>query len=132
MTLQEFIKKHMVDSAISTKVPENPNMADHKDMDHWFVRIKTKAGTNMSLYFSKGFGHNGKAPNVAEVLESLTMDASSVHGHDFETWARDLGYDTDSRKAEKIYKACQKLRDKMLRFLGAEAYIQLTDGTVEF
>lgn len=47
------------------------------------------------------------APNLAEVLNSLLSDGTAFfNGETFEEWAGNYGYDTDSRKAEAIFKAC--------------------------
>jgi hypothetical protein len=37
-------------------------------------------------------------------------------------WAGEYGYDTDSRKAEKTFRACQRQRAKLFAFLGPELY----------
>lgn len=60
-----------------------------------------------------------REPTAADVLSSLLLDATSVeNAGSFEEWARDLGYDPDSRKAEKIYRACERTVPKLRRFLG--------------
>jgi hypothetical protein len=52
------------------------------------------------------------------VLEALLSDAS-VAGYDqFEEWAADLGYDPDSRKAEKVYQACVEQTAQLRQLLG--------------
>jgi len=38
----------------------------------------------------------------------------------FEDWAGDYGYDPDSRKAEKVYRACQKLCSDLVGLLGKD------------
>jgi hypothetical protein len=60
-------------------------------------------------------------PTIEEVLESMQMD---VNGEldDFESWAGDYGYDTDSRKAEKIFQACQREKKQLRAFLGRELF----------
>lgn len=55
-------------------------------------------------------------PPAAGVLHSLILDSSAI-GQSFESWASDYGYDTDSRKAEEIYRACQRNTDKLQRIL---------------
>jgi hypothetical protein len=39
---------------------------------------------------------------------------------DFEEWARDLGFDPDSRKAEGMYKAVQASTAKLSKLLGED------------
>ena len=43
----------------------------------------------------------------AEVLGTICRDAVSAEGQSFEQWASDFGYDTNSRKAEAVFKECQ-------------------------
>jgi hypothetical protein len=45
-----------------------------------------------------------KAPKIPEVLYSLQSDASVPDS--FDHFCEEFGYDTDSRKAEKIHQAC--------------------------
>jgi hypothetical protein len=47
-------------------------------------------------------------PDLADVVYNLLIDASVLDYSDFEDWARDFGYDVDSRSAEKIYRDCVK------------------------
>lgn len=47
------------------------------------------------------------APHAADILHSIVLDVSSAQ-ESFEDWAIECGYDTDSRKAEEIYRACVK------------------------
>lgn len=56
-------------------------------------------------------------PNAHDVLESLLSDASSAD-QSFEDWCGDYGYDTDSRKAERMYRAVVAQTAKLRRFLG--------------
>lgn len=54
------------------------------------------------------------APPAASVLYSLILDSSAV-GQSFESWCADYGYNSDSRKAEATYRACQENADKLAR-----------------
>lgn len=80
---------------------------------------------SFGLYFSQGSGHTVD-PTLADVLDCLASDAS---GHDnansFEDWASDYGYDTDSRKAEKTWRAIQRSSEQLKRTLGESAYEEL-------
>lgn len=57
------------------------------------------------------------APCAADVLCSLIHDSSAV-GQSFESWCEEFGYNSDSRKAERLYHACQENADKLVRVLG--------------
>jgi hypothetical protein len=48
-------------------------------------------------------------PDLADVVYSLVSDASVLDYPDFDTWASDVGYDVDSRSAEKTYQECLKI-----------------------
>lgn len=54
----------------------------------------------------------------AEVLDCLLSDADCTD-EPFEEWARNYGYDEDSRKAEAIFHACRETAAKLRRWLGA-------------
>ncbi len=61
------------------------------------------------------------APHSDGVLDSLAMSMRSVcDGESFEDWAGNLGYDTDSRKAEATYNACMEEGRNLLGFLGLD------------
>jgi len=52
-----------------------------------------------------------------EAIECILSDALSGF-EAFDDFCDSLGYDTDSRKAEGTWKACQKSRDKVMRLTG--------------
>jgi hypothetical protein len=51
-------------------------------------------------------------------MQSLVRDADALHSAGFDDWAADYGYDTDSRKAESIYRACLEIGQKLRAGLG--------------
>ena len=62
--------------------------------------------------FFQGLGHRTKrgkpvAPTAASVLYCLLSDSEAA-GETFEDWCLNYGYDSDSRKAERIYFQCQQ------------------------
>ncbi len=72
--------------------------------------------------FSKGFGHHGQVPTAAEVLNCLASDASSVEGNSFDTWANEMGFDEDSRKAQRTYNTIVRQMRSLGRILGSDLY----------
>ena len=124
-TLDQFIVDHELTMSYGF-AESNPNMDDSQGMDHWRVNIRSlQRSTTMDVVFSKGSAHNGEPPTLAEVLDCLASDASSFAGADFEDWCAELGFDTDSRRAERIYKATERQSDDLLELLGNEAYADL-------
>lgn len=67
-------------------------------------------------------------PDALDVLYSLAMDASVLDAGGFENWASDFGYDTDSRKAESVYRACLDIALKLRAALGDEGLNNLRNA----
>tara|TARA_R110000796_G_scaffold242533_3_gene364638 strand:+ start:809 stop:1477 length:669 start_codon:yes stop_codon:yes gene_type:complete len=64
-------------------------------------------------------------PNAVDVLYSLVMDSAVLDSGGFEDWAADYGYDSDSRAAETIFKACIDLALKMRAAFGPDGMAEL-------
>jgi hypothetical protein len=129
----------------------NPNMQDAENMDHWKCVLEIKAlkegfdtwhgykgklgacqysTRRMTVYFSMGYGHKGAKPKAEDVLDCLASDAGSIeNGSGFEDWCSYLGYETDSRKAEKIFKTCEHQAKRLNAFLGSDLYEQILWNT---
>lgn len=62
-----------------------------------------------------------REPTAADVLGCLLSDAAGIVDSDgFEDWAADCGYDPDSRKAHRIWQACEAQTQRLRRFLGED------------
>ncbi|TIW00620.1 MAG: hypothetical protein E5V77_09360 [Mesorhizobium sp.] len=73
------------------------------------------------MYGSDGTRNTRKpipAPSIGDVLQSLARDSDVLDAGGFESWAADYGYDTDSRAAESIYRACLEIAMKLRAGLG--------------
>lgn len=115
MTMQQFIEQHTI-TLTATRTDRNPDMSDFEG-DHWKVTLK-RPGHRMTLVFSKGYGHQGGAPTVIEVLECLQSDARGAEEcASFEDFCDYFGYDNDSRRAEKTYKDFKRQAAKLRTFL---------------
>lgn len=96
-------------------IPEVPRCAKGNNYD--MVQARAEAAEK-GIYYSKKQDHcswGGKkipAPSAADVLYSLVLDADATQ-YDFEEWASNFGYDTDSRKAEQLYNDCRKIASEM-------------------
>lgn len=73
-------------------------------------------GRQYTFDFWMGEAHT-KEPDAEGCLECLLSDAQSGM-EDFDTFCSEMGYDEDSRKAERIWKACRKTTEGMKRLLG--------------
>ena len=123
-TYKELIEEHEI-TMECTHHYENPNMPDSNNMDHWLCEI-SKGDEVMETYFSMGMGHNGNEPDLETVLDCLSSDSSMVENAEnddgFEGWANELGFDTDSRKAEKTYNVSVKQAEEFCLLLGVKLY----------
>jgi len=93
------------------------NETDKQPMHHWRVTLRFE-GRRTTVDFWQGLGHSAE-PTAADVLSSLVLDASSYeNAGSFEAFVADLGYDEDSRAAERVYKACGKMAPRVRKLLG--------------
>lgn len=88
-----------------------------RDARGWTVCLKYK-GRVLTVDFWQGTGCEGD-PTASGVLSCLLSDASSAD-QPFADWAADCGYSNDSIKALAMFKACQKTRNDLKRFLAAD------------
>lgn len=138
-TLQQFIDKHAL-KFTAEWVSRRPDGLMPESASHYKCKISASRLTTigkaskvtrkaMTVYFSMGAAHTGE-PTLAQVLECLASDASTYeNANGFEEWARDLGYDEDSRKAEGIWKAVQRGSKRLQDVLGNVAYQELLWNT---
>lgn len=97
-----------------------PTNENFKNSDGWTCTIEYN-GNEMTVPFYKGSGHYGAEPELEEVLNCLFQDAYSViNARDFEDWANEFGYDTDSRQAENTYNECIKIANQLNELFGSE------------
>lgn len=133
MTIQEFIKFHDITMDVKPLCERTdrvePRSEEDRDWDrrasHWSVTIWCR-GKKLTTNYSMGAAHKGE-PDLASVLDSLRSD-SDADGQTFEDWASNLGWDTDSRKAEACFKACKKTAVGLRRVLGNPAFHTLLEG----
>jgi hypothetical protein len=86
------------------------------DASHFRVNIKQGAEV-MTITYSMGSAHTGM-PKETDVFHCLLQDTSDIEDS-FEDWAENLGYDTDSRKAEKSYNACKATFEGLQRLFSS-------------
>jgi hypothetical protein len=125
MTIQEFIDAHNITFTFAP-TDSNPDMDDFQG-DHYICGFY-RGDDLFTLHFSKGLGHEGTPPTPTEVMECLQMDANLLEGtRDFNDFCDDLGYDNDSREAERVYEACKAQTARLQAFLGDELFEALLE-----
>ncbi len=65
------------------------------------------------------------APKADDVLQSLFRDADAIDYPEFEQWADDCGFDSDSRTGEAIYRQCLKIALALRASVGEKAFVSL-------
>jgi hypothetical protein len=122
ITIADFIEAHGL-TLVATETDTNPNM-DPKDWpgaSHWYCQILSTVGGKVPAffaYFSQGSAHKGP-PDLATLLECLASDARTIFdAQTFEEWADELGYDQDSRSAERTYNTTRAQTARLREFLG--------------
>lgn len=71
-------------------------------------------------------------PNPADVLYCLIMDSAVLDFSGFEEWAGDFGFDTDSVRANKIYRACLETALQMRAGLGNDTLQELRAAFLDY
>lgn len=131
--MKNFVQENNI-KVINERVSENPHMADSYNMDNYKSVLKFD-NRQITLYYSKGYGHKGAEPTAEEILECLQMDINSVESSaGFQDWAEGLGYDTfdpkSLKKAEKIFNTILR-QDKKLQNLLGDKYEEFSNIEVE-
>mgnify|MGYP001439538122 CR=1 FL=1 len=97
---------------------------------HWSVTYE-RVGKAIKTQYSMGPAHDGREPDMTDVLENLLSDSDADGYATFEDWADDMGYDSDSRKAERIYNACLVIAGKVNEMFTASELSDLRDMYAE-
>lgn len=71
-------------------------------------------------------------PDPCDVIASLVMDSDVLDADGFEGWANNIGFDTDSRKAETIYKTCLNIALKLRNGIGEAGLQKLREACQDY
>lgn len=110
-------------------VESNPHMSEMPEgSSHWRVYFAL-GGRHFDTYYSMGPALSGP-PDPVDVLSCVLEDVAGYeNARSFEEWAGEYGYDTDSRRAEGIYRAIADQADGLRHLLGElfDEYLWNTD-----
>lgn len=110
-----------------------------KAASHWQTRVYreeiglengTHRGKDFTVFYSMGSAYTGK-PKTSDVIHSLLMDSEAAE-ESFEDWCSNFGYDSDSRKAERTYRACMETAKKMHRLFTEAELAELREAFSEY
>lgn len=79
----------------------------------WKVTLRHNGKRMAFPYYGGGAASD---PVASDVVESLSLDSYALEVS-FDEWCADYGYDTDSRNAERTYRACRKLGERFRKFV---------------
>lgn len=130
MTFKEFAEKHNLE-LYRKRIPKRTDReatewdiyARHYEFD--IIQIDACGGGWREDYIRSGEYSQGSAvmgsPTLEDILQSLRCDVSNMPC-DFEDWAGDFGYDTDSRRAYSMYEECYNTYGQLEDNLGREVF----------
>jgi len=122
-TLQEFRKRGLrIDSVKLFSRPDKLMSDDKWEADHYQSRVSSPNGNHEDFLYSMGIGHRvykqGKKypvkPKLEDLLYSVLLDWNSGV-NSFNDFCSDFGYDTDSKKTDRLYAAIQENGEKLKR-----------------
>ena len=118
-TLSELAATVQIDSTYVGKRAGCFDEDDTAEMHEWNSTLSYQ-GRTFTLPYFMGLAHSDTdKPTATDVINSLVLDSSALD-ETFEEWAGDFGYDTDSRKAEKMYRSCIDYAIRLKRLLGGD------------
>ena len=129
-TIAEFVKIHGLTGSAETVAYDAGKDGDTWDQSarHFVVTLR-RGRKSMRVRFHQGSAHTVD-PTAADVLDCLASDASGYdNARGFIDWCGEYGYDTDSRKDEKIFNTVKAQSEKLRAFLGDATYEALLWNT---
>lgn len=139
--IQTFAQKFQI-AMTSTKA--EPEFFKHSfgttRMDQWNIYLSCE-DRRMVTHFGLGEGHDGRRPEIDEVLTALVEDARSYldHEDDPHGFAREFGCDDEPEfaddsdevvapsKGRVVYDACKQQHEGLLALVGDEALQEMLD-----
>ena len=91
----------------------------------WTVTLK-RNGASFTTAFHQGIAHTGP-PQLTDVVSCILSDITADLDV-FENWAADYGYDTDSRKAYKVWEQVRAVARGMRPLIGSDDVYELLEA----
>lgn len=96
------------------------------------IEYETEKGKAAPRRASMPIGGKAIEPNAVDVIYSLVRDSDVLDYGTFEDWASEFGYDSDSRKAESIYRSCLEIALKLRNGIGETNLSALREAAAEY
>lgn len=117
----DFLAKHEITFSFKLANNKTPDWEDNGQQRNHFVVTLKQGKKRMSFdFFDSAYNYrNGKTEITA--YDALTTCSSEINCPDtFEDFCSEFGYEEDSRKAEKTFRALKKFSDKLKKFFGSK------------
>lgn len=117
----ENTKNERIVVTVNNKQEKSCKNWDASAEQHNLVKVYNTVTKRSALFDYWGSKMQPDAANkngACDAIYCIASDAALVDGNDFEFFCDSLGYDYDSRKAEKAYKDCQKELFKLDNVVG--------------
>jgi hypothetical protein len=119
---QREVMRWLTAQGIRLKKVEDLGMKrDDDGWEHFAWRLTVEnwrgGGASYEFPYMQGTAHTAK-PTLVDIMSALLSDASCVLGRDFGEFCSDLGYDPDSRKAERLYGQIVENNAKVCKLFG--------------
>ncbi|KWW17954.1 hypothetical protein AS888_20805 [Peribacillus simplex] len=105
---------------------QNQFLGQKSDGDRTYNVYKTTikySSKQMTIPFDMKLGLS-REPEEGDVISSLVLDMWAYESvADFKNFCNELGYDTDDRRAEEIYRECGRNGKKLKNLLGDDLNI---------
>lgn len=118
----DFLRSTNTEFSVSYKAHDFYFDDDKDTRDIYYITLKNDRH-RYRFTFGQSIANTGTAPTPYDVLSVLTKYDVGT----FENFCSDFGYDTDSRKAEKLYKAVLKEWDNVRKLFTDEELNQLQE-----
>lgn len=120
---------HCPASKLSVKAAGHANSMLRDGLIRWECEHGYPCGTG---FMGRVPGSKPLMPETADVLSSLVMESDALDCSTFEEWADTLGYDSDSRKAEGIYRASLEIALKLRNGIGDAGLAALREACQDY
>lgn len=92
------------------------------------IKSECETGKNANIYAKE----INIMPNIIDFFYCISSDCDVLNYSDFEDFADNMGYDKDSRQAEKIYNECIKQALKLKNAIGEKGLSQLVESYQDY
>lgn len=115
-----FLTKHGITFSFKLANTKVPSWDESRKCNHFIVTLK-QGKKKVSFDFFDSSNNYQKGVTTLDAYSVLTCCSSEINCPDtFEDFCSEFGYDQDSRKAEKTFRALKKFSDKLNKFFDTE------------